>query len=308
MSELEKCAKSLFSQLWANYVSAVIDAQKIEDSLRNKGDVWNEDHVAFRTLPGEHTGMHILQALFECFGYQRKDNYHFEDKQLKAFWMQPPITSDKMCKDALPKIFISELMPERFSADFKKIVQTASAQVVASPIERMRGFSAKAKSGDTEAKKQLVEEGVAFLSCEAPWARPRIADYEMLRKESEYAAWTLMFGFSINHFTVSAHLMHSFKDIHGLNHHIEKELKIPMNASGGLTKGTPDLKLEQSSTLAAQIPVLFQDGLKTLPYAFVEFAFRYTLEGKKDDGMWHSYYQGFVTNNADKIFESTNLR
>ncbi len=252
--------------------------------------------------------MHILQALFECFGYQRKDNYHFEDKQLKAFWMQPPITSDKMCKDALPKIFISELMPERFSADFKNIVQTATAQVVASPIERMRGFSAKAKSGDTEAKKQLVEEGVAFLSCEAPWARPRIADYETLRKESEYAAWTLMFGFSINHFTVSAHLMNSFKDIHGLNHHIEKELKIPMNASGGLTKGTPDLKLEQSSTLAAQIPVLFQDGLKTLPYAFVEFAFRYTLEGKKDDGMWHSYFQGFVTNNADKIFESTNLR
>jgi hypothetical protein len=102
--------------------------------------------------------------------------------------------------------------------------------------------------------------------------------------------------------------MNSFEDIHGLNQHIGKELKIAMNTSGGLTKGTPELRLEQSSTLAAQIPVLFQDGLKTLPYAFVEFAFRYPIENKKDDGMWDSYYQGFVTNNADKIFESTNMR
>jgi hypothetical protein len=298
----------MFNQLWANYVSAVIDAQKIETSLRDKGDVWNEDHVAFRTLPGEHTGMHVLQSLFECFGYERKDNYHFEDKQLKAFWMQPPNTSEKMCKDALPKIFISELMPDRFSSEFKKILHLATAQVVTSPISRMKNLAEKAKTGDVQAKRQLVEEGVAFLSSEAPWARPRIADYEVLRKESEYAAWTLVFGFSINHFTVSAHLMNSFKTIQGLNQHIETSLKIPMNASGGLTKGTPELKLVQSSTLASQIPVLFQDGLKTLPYAFVEFAFRYPLEGKKDDGMWNSYYQGFVTNNADKIFESTNLR
>ena len=308
MNDLEMCAKDMFSQLWANYVSAVLDAQKIEESLRNKNDVWNEDHVAFRTLPGEHTGMHVLQALFECFGYERKDNYHFEDKRLKAFWMQPPNTVGKMCKDALPKIFISELVIENFSSEFRKIVRTATSQVAANPLARVRAFAAEAKAGDLQAKKQLVEECVAFLSCEAPWARPCMADYEVLRKESEYAGWTLMFGFSINHFTVSCYLMSSFKDIHELNHHIEKELKIPMNSSGGLTKGTAELKLEQSSTLAAKIPVLFQDGLKTLPYAFVEFAFRYPSDGKKDDGLWNSYYQGFVTTNADKIFESTNLR
>ena len=41
MNDLEMCAKDMFSQLWANYVSAVLDAQKIEESLRNKNDVWN---------------------------------------------------------------------------------------------------------------------------------------------------------------------------------------------------------------------------------------------------------------------------
>jgi Domain of unknown function (DUF1338) len=81
-----------------------------------------------------------------------------------------------------------------------------------------------------------------------------------------------------------------------------------MNTTGGITKGTPELRLEQSSSLAVQLPVRFQNGSRTLPYAFVEFAYRWPLEGKKPDGMWHSYYQGFVVNNADKIFESTNVR
>ena len=40
-------------------------------------------------------------------------------------------------------------------------------------------------------------------------------------------------------------------------------------------------------------------------YGFVEFAKRYPLDGRVDDGVWKSYYQGFVAANADKIFEST---
>lgn len=305
---LETCAQRVFERLWTNYTDLVVDARTIEQSLRNKGDTWNEDHVAFRTLPGEHTGMHVMQAIFEALGYKRRDPYHFEDKQLSAFWFEPPGTSGKSCAQAAPKIFVSELMLPKFAKDFQDIVRNACAQVRSNPVAKIQALSARAQKGDEKAADELVNECVAFLSSGAPWARPTTEEYERLRKDSEYAAWTLIFGFNINHFTVSVQLMNTFKDIHGLNDHITKDLKIPMNTTGGITKGTPDLRLEQSSTLAVQLPVMLQDGLKTLPYAFVEFAYRYPLDGKKADGMWHSYYQGFVTNNADKIFESTNLR
>lgn len=308
MSLLESCAHKVFAKLWKNYTDLVVDARTIEQSLRSKGDVWNEDHVAFRTLPGEHTGMHVLQAVFEALGYCRRDNYLFEEKQLDAFWLEPPGTKGKRCSEVAPKVFVSELMLPKFDKEFQDIINKAVSQVRQNPVPRIQALSADAKKGDQVAADQLVDECVAFLSRGAPWARPTVAEYERLRKDSEYAAWTMVFGFNINHFTVSVQLMKTFSDIHGLNDHIIKDLKIPMNTTGGLTKGTPDLRLEQSSTLAVQIPVLLQDGLKRLPYAFVEFAFRYPKSGFKADGMWDSYYQGFVSNNADKIFESTNMR
>jgi len=308
MNELESSARAVFGELWHKYVAVVPDASRVEESLRTRGDRWREDHVAFRTLPGANTGMHILQSVFECFGYTREDDYFFGEKRLRAFWMQPPNASRKLCADVLPKIFISELVTDKFSAGFRQVVASATAQVVSSPVQRIRAIAGKAAAGDVVARKELEDACVAFLGGDTLLTRPRVSEYETLRKESECAAWTLTFGFRVNHFTVSAYLMRSFRNIHQLNHHIEKELRTPMNNSGGLTNGTPDLKLEQSSTLAAEIQVLLRDGVKNVPYAFVEFAFRHPLPNKSDDGLWDSYYQGFVTNNADKIFESTNTR
>lgn len=308
MDLIETAAHSVFDRLWKNYTDLVVDARVIEQSLLSKGDVWNEDHVAFRTFPGPNTGMHVLRKIFESLGYQKRDDYYFEDKKLKAFWMEPPNTKGNTCAAVAPKIFVSELCLEDFSKPFQDVVTAAVAQVQQSPADRITILSERAKNGDELAVAQLTEDCVAFLSGGAPWSRPLLSNYELLRKESEYAAWTLVYGFNINHFTVSVQLMKSFRDIHALNHHVRTELKIPMNEIGGVTKGSPELRLEQSSTLAVQLPVLMQDGIRRLPYAFVEFAYRYPQAGKMADGMWESYYQGFVTQNADKIFESTNLR
>lgn len=304
----ESCAQRVFQRLWQKYIAVVSDARTIEQSLRTKGDVWSEDHVAFRTLPGDNTGAHVLQSIFEALGYVRRDNYFFEDKQLTAFWMEPPMAQAKTCAEALPKVFISELLLDKFPAEFQQLIRNAVSQVKASPVARINQLAAQVRTGSEPAGDHLADECVAFLSGGTPWAKPIAADYEALRKHSEYAAWTLVFGFNINHFTVSVQLMKTFSDIHALNRHIQEDLKIPMNSNGGLTKGTPGLKLEQASTLAVRLPIPLQDGIMTLPYAFVEFAFRHPLDGKMADGRWNSYYQGFVTNNADKIFESTNLR
>ena len=57
--------------------------------------------------------------------------------------------------------------------------------------------------------------------------------------------------------------------------------------------------------MAADLNYTFSDKTAVVKYGFVEFAKRYTLENALDDGMYDSYYQGFVVANANKIFEST---
>jgi hypothetical protein len=302
---IKQSRRDVFSKLWTHYFSLVPFAPKLVDDFKKRGDEWIEDHVAYRTLPGEHTGAHILQAVFEALGYKRMDDYNFEEKQLKAFWMCPP-DIDAHSREASPKVFISELIPTKFSPEFQEIIRRYCSQVTASPLPLIKELREKAKNGDKEAAAQFVAETSAFLSSLPSWSRPSLKDYEVLRKESEYAGWTLLFGNQLNHFTVSVHLMKTFENIHPLVQFLDKDLKVPMNkAGGGIVKGTPDLLLEQISTMAAAVPYNFQDGLMSVPYGFVEFAYRYPQAGKKHDGAWHSYYQGFVTSNADKIFEST---
>ncbi len=304
MDLISQARREVFQKLWTHYFSLVPFAPKLIDDFKKRGDEWIEDHVAYRTLPGEHTGAHILQGIFEALGYKRMDDYFFEEKQLKAFWLCPPDTEGHS-REASAKIFVSELIPTKFSPEFQEVIRRYAQQVSASPLSNIHKLAALTKQGDKAAKDQLVIECASYLTALPPWNRASLRDYEVLRKESEYAGWTALFGNQINHFTVSVHLMKTFESIHPLAKFLDEDLKVPMNKVGGIVKGTPDLLLEQISTKAADVAYNFQEGVMNIPYGFVEFAYRYALENKKHDGAWKSYYQGFVTSNADKIFEST---
>jgi len=296
--------REVFQRLWHHYNGLVPYGPAIMAAFTRRSDSWIEDHVAYRTLPGPHTGVHILEAVFKALGYERRDDYFFEAKQLKAFWLCPPDIHAHTL-DASPKVFLSELIPDRFTPEFKSVVTRLTSSVVASPVPRIEDCAAQAKSGNVDAAHALVEECVKLLTTLPSWPRPSLKDYEILKKESEYASWTMLYGHQINHFTVSVHLMNSFSHIKQLASYLEDVLGIPMNHVGGVVKGTPDLLLEQISTMAVDYAYEFQEGVAKVPYGFVEFAYRHVLPGKKHDGQWQSYYQGFVTSNADKIFEST---
>lgn len=312
MEMLDQCREQVFRSLWQYYYDSVPIAARIESALKARSDAWIEDHVAFRTLPGEHTGAHVLQGLFEALGYVREDDYHFEEKKLNAFWLSPPDKAGSHDK-ASPKIFVSELILDNFSDAFKDTLTSYTSTVKSSVLAEVQALKKQidlGQKGVNDAEKtytynKIAELVGAHLTANPAWFRPSYEDYQTLAKESEYAAWTLLFANKINHFTVSVHLMDSFETITELGTFLESELGIAMNRSGGLVKGNPDLKLEQIATMAVKVPYLFQDCLQEVAYGFVEFAKRYPLEGKKPDGNWQSYYQGFVTANADKIFEST---
>ncbi|APJ05155.1 hypothetical protein AXG55_09980 [Silvanigrella aquatica] len=298
----------VIKNLWQIYRNKVSQVKIIEEAIRNQGDEWSEDHIAFRTLPGKYCDMSVMQQVFELLGYTKCDEYVFKDKKLNAISMNPPVENGVHSTKVFPKVFISVLELSSFSVEFQNCLLNYVCDVQSAPLEKFRTDFQNLK-GNPAKMNEFAESITLFLSSGAPWRKPIFDDYEVLRKESEYAAWTLVYGNTPNHFTVSIHLMKKFKSLKEFNDFVQNNLKISLNSAGGsIIKGTPSVKLEQSATLAEESLVPFQDGYKKIPYAFVEFAFRHPLEGKSHNGIWENYYQGFVTDNADKIFESTNIR
>ncbi|MCH1414074.1 MAG: DUF1338 family protein, partial [Glaciecola sp.] len=124
--------------------------------------------------------------------------------------------------------------------------------------------------------------------------------YLTLLEESEYAAWMSAWGYIPNHFTVSVNQLSNFDTLESVNDKL-KLAGFTLNTSGGEIKGSPEVLLEQSSTMADKAPVEFSDGPQTIPSCFYEFARRYDVTPGK-------LYTGFVAASADKIFESTNVK
>mgnify|MGYP001193757753 CR=1 FL=1 len=125
-------------------------------------------------------------------------------------------------------------------------------------------------------------------------------DYQALLEESEYAAWMSAFGYCANHFTVSVNQLPGYESLEQVNQKL-KDNGFTLNTSGGEIKGSPEVYLEQSSTMADRHDVEFSDKTVSIPSCFYEFAKRYEIEPGK-------LYTGFVAASADKIFESTNAK
>ncbi|NUQ82578.1 MAG: DUF1338 domain-containing protein [Bacteroidetes bacterium] len=261
---------SLFDRLWTDYSTRNPIANQIHALLEARGESVVNDHVAFRTFNTPSIGLAKLAQPFLNLGYEEKDPYHFPEKKLFARHYDHP-------SGAYPKVFISELLVEEFSADFQKVIELLVKQVPPSVV----------KSAD-------------FPIAGIPWKMIDSDTYEFLRKESEYAAWMAVNGFRANHFTVSVNRLKTFSSLEQLNTFL-KENGFRLNAEGGEIKGSPAQLLEQSSTMANRIDIELADGVHTLPGCYYEFALRH----KGPDG---KLYPGFIAASADKIFESTDRK
>jgi hypothetical protein len=260
--------QELFDNLWQNYLSVTPSADKVHALLGqdNGQDVIN-DHVAFRTFNIAKVNGAKLAAHFEALGYKACGDYVFEAKKLNAKHYEH---EDK----TLPKVFISELLVEEFFPELQAIVTRMVEQVEADAIEADN-----------------------FLYSGSHWQVTH-DEYKTLLAESEYAAWMAAWGYRANHFTVSINHLKQFDTIQDVNQKL-KDAGFVLNASGGEIKGSPEVLLEQSSTMADSAVVSFADGDKEIPSCFYEFAIRYPTENGE-------LYTGFVAASADKIFESTN--
>ncbi len=262
--------QDIFDKLWKGYVAQNPEAEKIYSCFTEAGEKVENDHIAFRTFFDTRINVDVLARPFLEAGYEQKGYYIFEDKHLTAKHYEHKTISNA------PRVFISQLMTDHFSPKLQSIVKQCASRV---PEELVLG-------------NELIFAGNV-------WGPPSYETYEMLRKESEYAAWLYVYGFVTNHFTVSINSLDKLNSIQKVNQFL-KDKGFMLNSSGGEIKGTPEELLEQSSTKAGILSVEFAEGSFDIPSCYYEFAIRYPdTDGK--------LYSGFIAKSADKIFESTDF-
>ncbi|GLJ31683.1 hypothetical protein SUGI_0636680 [Cryptomeria japonica] len=250
------------------------------------------DHFAFRTFNVDGFGISAMAQFFLDFGYVERDELRFPQKNLRALWFSPPEhlldCEGEGVSGPLPRIFISELLVDKLSPEAQAI------------IKKYINLSAH---GNKYA-------ALASVTGSLTWPTPLFSDYQLLVRESEYAAWTLVNGYALNHLTISVHRLKSdVRKIEKLNELIQSN-KFKLNSEGGILKVSPDGRLLQSSTVADSMVFHFSEGTsESVPASYIEFAERLVspeYENLPNDKILECHRRdGFEVGNADKIFEST---
>lgn len=268
--EFSMHVQDFFNSLWHSYIAITPQAKKIHTLFQQQGEKVLNDHVAFRTFANSPISLDKLEPILNDLGFFAYGAFAFEKKHLSAKCYKHQDAS-------LPKIFLSELLTDELSDSVQAIIHKLIDQIPLGAVQSTNVFW----------------QGRL-------WSKPTYAEYQTLAAESEYAAWLATIGLKANHFTVSVNSLKNFDTLESVNELLVKE-GYELNTVGGLIKGSPDLYLEQSSTMADKIDFEFSANEQVaIPTCFYEFARRHLMP----DG---TLFNSFIEGNADKIFDSTNL-
>ena len=293
----------LLDILWTQYKKRVPYAAQYQKMVEDRGGNVQNDHIAFRTfncrVGAQPPGVEGIARIFTALGYQQKDNYLFPDKKLTAWHYEHE--SDPRN----PKLFISQLevdqLPPATAALIEKSVSLAPDLLT---------------PGDQDILRRLKETGLGPVQAEAlakrlaqffvrPWVAPRRRDVEAADKDSQYAAWTLLHGNGVNHFTayINEQRIKEWPDIEATVA-ILRAAGVPMKKEFEGERGS---RLRKSSTTASMedCEVVEDDGSKgtiNWSYAYYELAERGNVPGP--DGS-PTRFQGFLGAQATNLFEMT---
>jgi Domain of unknown function (DUF1338) len=230
-------ARRLFDLLWTRYAAQVPPARTF---VELSGGVFENDHVAFRSLRRPGSGIALFAPLFERLGFRRAGAYDFPDAKLSAIHLSHP--------RGLPRVFISELRQEELTQRAREILSRLPPDVPPPPASAS------------------VDELAAWFA--APAIAPPEDELLELERETQYGAWLLLFGREVNHFTASV------GDVEAWASRLH-EAGVPMK---GEIEGEPGAGLRQTATRAALRTVRVQGGqggAREWPYAYLELAERH---------------------------------
>jgi Domain of unknown function (DUF1338) len=297
----EKFLAELFDVLWDRYRQRVSYVQTYEKVIQQAQATFVNDHIAFRTFATQQplAGIATISRIIEALGYRAAGSYHFDDKQLSAIHFQH-------ANQQFPKLFISELRVPELPAEARNIIE----RTVKShrPAIDLASLAALANlDNDSQPSADLLTRIIREFH-DLPWLLPAREDVEMLNKVSQYAAWVLVHGYNVNHFTslINSHGVPALDDI-------EKTIAALTKAGVPMKKeieGERGSKLRQTATEAVTIDVAVHDrGVPTtMPwtYAYFELAQRDTVIDPTTGKTVR--FEGFLGPQATNLFEMTRVK
>jgi len=300
-SAREKFCAELFDILWDRYRQRVSYVQTYEKVIREAKATFVNDHIAFRTFATQQPleGIATISRIFEALGYRAAGSYHFEDKQLSAIHFQH-------ANQQFPKLFISELRVPELPPEARSVIAKAlKSHRPAIGVEALAALAALDKNNQSGA--ELMPQVVSQFH-DLPWILPPREDVEKLNKTSQYAAWVLVHGYNVNHFTslINSHGVPALDDIEKTIAALSKA-GVPMKKE---IEGERGSKLRQSSTEAVMIDVDVHDrGMPAkMPwtYAYFELAQRDTVMDAATGKQVR--FEGFLGPQATNLFEMTRVK
>ncbi len=298
-NEQERLLVALFDRLWDRYQQRVPFAAKFASLVEDAGGRFVNDHIAFRTIACQQpqTGIVSLSRLFEAMGYIPAACYQFPDKFLSAIHYQHP-------NEGFPKLFISELQSWRLSIDVQHILlETLSTHRPPLSDEVLHRLSA----GSFDGLQELPPSGLEWIES-LPWSLPTEENVRAVDRESQYAAWVLVHGYNVNHFTALINTL-DVPTMCGIDETVRvlRDAGIPLKTE---IEGVPGSKLRQTATEAVkvEVPVLRNSQPATMPwsYAYFELAERNDIidheTGRK------CRFEGFLGPQATQLFDMTKVK
>jgi len=297
----EKFCAELFDALWDRYRQRVSYVQTYEKVIRDAKATFVNDHIAFRTFATQQplAGIASISRIFEALGYRAAGSYHFDDKQLSAIHFQH-------ANPQFPKLFISELRVPELPAEARAIIEkTAKCHRLPIGIDALAALASLDK--DNQPAAELMNSVVSEFH-DLPWMLPAREDVERLNNVSQYAAWVLVHGYNVNHFTslINSHGVPALDDIEKTIVALSKA-GVPMKKE---IEGERGSKLRQSATEAVTIDVAVHDrgAPAKMPwtYAYFELAQRDTVVDPATGKTVR--FEGFLGPQATNLFEMTRVK
>ncbi|MCG6186136.1 DUF1338 domain-containing protein [Maribellus maritimus] len=294
----------LLNRLWEKYLERVSYAKIYAELVSKKGGKVVNDHIAFRTF-NTHTGeqpegIRAIKHIIETLEYKPVEKYVFKKKKLTA-------THFEHADELFPKIFVSQLeveqLPKWAQNTINQTVKDTPYLLSDEAIELL-GILRTEKTLTHEASKFLIDDLVNYFR--RPWSIPFKDDVLKINDVSQYAAWTLLHGNSVNHFTayINFQEVEEWTDLETTCKGL-KDAGIPMKDTIEGQKGS---KLQQSATQAVkeEVEVRTASGVELIDwtYAYYELAQRDFIE---ENGKI-KLFSGFLGEQATHLFDMTKTR
>ena len=294
----------LLERLWDNYLLRVSYAKKYARLVAEKGGQVVNDHIAFRTF-NTHTGeqpegIRAMKHILNFLNYKPVTTYEFKKKKLTAIHFEHP-------EETFPKIFVSQLEVEQLPGWAQNIINGTVADTPYLLSDRSLELLALLRK-EGQIPKVAADGLVVDLTqyFRRPWQVPRKGDVLKLNDVSQYAAWTLLHGNSVNHFTafINHQGVREWPDLESTCKGLE-QAGIPMKDSIEGAKGS---KLQQSATQAVkeEVDVFGNNGPEKImwTYAYYELAERNFVEENGE----RKLFNGFLGEQATHLFDMTQTR